>query len=348
MAKYKIFFGTYSKGLGKGLLYGEFDANTGQIRINDALNLENPAYMIISPQNKNVLYGVSETARFNSKNGGALFSADISDPAKIRLIDIQCASGRLPCHLCAKDNFVFTANYSEGSLAIMETDRSGKIKPITRALYHFGSGPNPNRQEGSHIHFASMSPEGKYLAVCDLGLDKVFLYPYAADTGLSTAAKITRCPPGSGPRHLAFSKDGQYMYVLTELASTVLAYKYSDGETELLQEISCLPPGFARESTAAAIHISPDGKSLLASNRGADCLAAFNIQENGGLALSGYVENQKEPRDFNFSPDGKWLVSAHQNGDKAEIFEIKNGGGFAKTGEISAPAPVCVLFGEEI
>ena len=341
MALYKIFIGTYSKGPGNGLLYGAFDADTGEIRISDALDIENPSYMQISPQNQNVLYGVSET------EGGALFSADISDPAKMRLIDIKCTYGKLSCHLAAKDDFVFTANYLDGSLSILETDRAGNIKPVYRAIKHFGKGPNTARQEASHVHFASMTPEGKYLAVCDLGLDKVFLYAYNPDTGLSTTAKITDCPPGSGPRHLVFSSDGKYMYVVTELASGVLVYGYNNGETRFLQEISCLPPDNTHISTAAAIHISPDGKSLAASNRGADCLTIFDIGEKGELALSGYIKNQKEPRDFNFSPDGKWLISAHQNGDKVEIFK-EDSGKFTKTGEINAPSPVCVLFGGQI
>jgi 6-phosphogluconolactonase len=344
MAKYKLFIGTYSKGPGGGLLYGDFDAETGKIRINDTLDIENPSYMTLSPHSGDVLYGVSETVNFNSNPGGALFSADISDPEKIRLIDIKGTRGKLPCHLCAIDNFVFTANYLDGSLSIMETDENGSILPVYRALCHFGNGPNPDRQEGSHIHFASMDPDGKYLAVCDLGLDKVFLYAYNASSGISTTAKITECPPGSGPRHLSFSADGRYMYVLTELASTVLAYRYSGGETEFLQESSTLPRGNGAVSTAAAIHISPDGKLLAASNRGADSLALFEIKEGGGLTPSGHIENQKEPRDFNFSPDGKWLLSAHQNGDKIEIFKKENGK-FISTGQIEAPSPVCVLFG---
>ncbi|MCL2814842.1 MAG: lactonase family protein [Oscillospiraceae bacterium] len=346
MAKYKIFIGTYSKGPEGGLLYGIFDSETGELCVKDKLDIENPAYMQISPQNGDVLYGVSETMNFGAEEGGALFSVDISDPARIRLIDIKGTRGTLPCHLCARGGFVFTANYADGSLSIMESGDDGEIKPVYRALRHFGKGPNAARQEGAHVHFASMDPGGKYLAVCDLGLDKVFLYPYFSSLGISAAAKITNCPPGSGPRHLAFSADGGYMYVLTELAGTVLVYSYNNGDTEFLQEISCLPPG-KTDSTAAAVHISPDGKSLAASNRGADSLALFDIKENGALSLSRHIENQDEPRDFNFSPDGKWLVSAHQHGDKAEIFKIENGS-FIKTGQISAPSPVCVLFGAEI
>ena len=143
MAKYKIFIGTYSKGPEGGLLYGIFDSETGELCVKDKLDIENPAYMQISPQNGNVLYGVSETMNFGAEEGGALFSVDISDPARIRLIDIKGTRGTLPCHLCARGGFVFTANYADGSLSIMESGDDGEIKPVYRLCAISARGRTP-------------------------------------------------------------------------------------------------------------------------------------------------------------------------------------------------------------
>lgn len=256
--------------------------------------------------------------------------------------------GKLPCHLCVKDNHIFVANYSDGSLSIFETDKSGNIKPSYQSIHHFGKSVNPSRQKQSYIHFNSITPDNKYLAVCDLGLDKVFLYPCSIETGLSTSAKIIECPPGAGPRHLTFSNDGKYLYVLTEMGNTVLVYKYNGGNNiELLQEISTLPIGISCESTAAAIHISPDGKLLGASNRGHDSIAIFNMQDNGELVFSKHLMTGKEPRDFRFSPDGKWILSANENEDSVTVYKIENGD-FIQTGSIRLPEPVCILFGNEV
>ena len=342
MAKYMIFIGTYSK----SLFYGEFDEGSGKISITGTLDVENPAYFHYSGD---ILYGVSETGKYKGENGGALFSVDVSDPKKMRLIDIKCTHGSLPCHLYAKDGFVFAANYSEGSLSVFETDASGALKPSWQSIHHFGVGPNPKRQEAPHIHFAAMTPDGKYLAVCDLGLDKVFLYPYSPQSGLSSKAKIICCPPGSGPRHLAFSKCGKYMYVLTEMGSAVLSYRYTGEDAEFISETSALPPGFAGESTAAAIHVSPDGSLLGASNRGADCIAVFETKEDGGIKNPTYIKDQKEPRDFGFSPKGGWLLSANQNGDCVKVFKIGNENkSFDQKFAIDIPAPVCIVFGGAI
>ena len=346
MAKYNIFFGTYSKGPGNGLFRGEFDGDNGGILIKDNIDIENPAYLQVSESNKNILYGVSETGGFNGEKGGALFSVDISDPEKMRLIDIKCTHGRLPCHLCVKDNFIFTANYSEGSLSIFEIDDSGNIKPSCQSIHHFGKSVNSDRQEASHIHFATITPDNKYLAVCDLGMDKVFLYPYSKESGLSTNAKIIDCPAGSGPRHLVFSTDCEYLYVLTEMGNTVLIYNYNrGGNIELLQELSTLPSEFTGKSTAAAIRISPDGNLLSASNRGHDSIAVFKFREE--MVFTCHIMTGKEPRDFNFAPDSKWVLSANQNDDSVSVFKIENNK-CSKVNNIALPNPVCIIFGEEI
>ena len=361
MAKYKIYIGTYSKGEGNGLFRGEFDGETGEIRIKDTLDIENPSYLQLN-ENNNILYGVSEVGSFDGEKGGALFSVDISDNSQMRLIDMKCTHGRSPCHLCVspryikeKDNLIFVSNYSEGSLSIFQTDISGNIKPSLQSIHHFGKSVNPNRQEASHIHFAEIIL-GKYLAVCDLGLDKIFLYPNFVNpaqnlNGLITDSKTIDCPPGSGPRHFAVSKDIKYLYVLTEMGNTVLVYECKGGdpeqEFELIQEISTLPSDFTGRSTAAAIHVSPDGKYLGASNRGHDSIAVFRIKDGGGFSFATHIMTGKEPRDFRFSPDGKFLIAANQGSDSLTVYSIENDK-FIDANNITLPKPVCILFGEEI
>jgi len=351
MAKYKVFFGTYSKGTGNGLFRGEFDGDTGEIRVNDTLDIENPSYLQLQD---NILYGVSEVSSFDGENGGALFSVDISNPGQMRLIDMKCTHGRSPCHLYAAEERIYVANYSEGSLSLFEKDENGNIKPSCQSIHHFGKSVNPHRQESSHIHFASRLI--KWLAVCDLGLDKVFLYPdfhnpHQNLNGLITDAKTIDCPAGSGPRHLVLSKDNRHIYVLTELANTVLVYEFDENidvdNIKLIQEISTLPVDFTGKTTAAAIHISPDGKLLGASNRGHDSIAIFKIQDNGELVFANHIMTGKEPRDFRFSPDGKWILSANQNNDSITVYKIEDNN-FIQTSNIDLPKPVCILFGDEV
>jgi 6-phosphogluconolactonase len=175
-------------------------------------------------------------------------------------------------------------------------------------------------------------------------MDKVFLYPYSAENGLSTNAKEIICPPGSGPRHLAFSTCGCYIYVLTELNNTILNYRYNESDIQLIQEISTLPADYKSPSTAAAIHLSPNGMYAAASNRGHNSIAVFKIVDNGRLVFAKHIMTGKDPRDFRFSPCGKWLLSANQNDDSLTLFRIENNT-FIQKGIFKIPKPACILFG---
>jgi 6-phosphogluconolactonase len=341
MAAYDVFFGTYSKGPGKGIFRGLFDGDSGGITVTQTLDMENPAYLLrVGP----VLYGVSEVGKYNGVNGGALFSVSLE--GEMALIDAQSTHGKHPCHLCVQDDAVYVTNYSEGSLSVFKTDASGKLHPSWQSIYHYGSGPVESRQEAAHIHFAAMAPDKNALAVCDLGMDKVFLYPYQNGNGIATNAKIIECPPGTGPRHLVFSGDGRFLYVLGELSNTVLAYAYDKGSVRFLQKISTLPAGYT-EGTAAAIRLSPCGGFVGASNRGHDSIALFGINGDGTLVFDRHVMTGKEPRDFNWSPCGGFLLSANQNDDTVSVF-LASGGKYERVSQLTVPKPVCIVFGDKI
>ena len=148
--------------------------------------------------------------------------------------------GREGCHLCVLDNVVYAANYSSGSIARIPLDGS----PST-LLTHEGHGIRPDRQEMAHTHFIAPMPGDRYLAVCDLGLDRVFVY----DRDLNPISEA-RFPDGCGPRHLCYSPDGQYAYCANELSSTVSILS-CNGENGTFTHLSHL-------TTRAASHTDND------------------------------------------------------------------------------------------
>src|SRR6266566_1083922 len=95
----------------------------------------------------------------------------------------------------------------------------------------------------------------------DPGLDRVLIYKFDATTGKlafgeSATAKVKAASldtkgyfsatlaPGTGPRHVAFSADGDFMYVLGELDSTVTVFANDAKETfRSIQKIPALPAG---------------------------------------------------------------------------------------------------------
>ncbi|MCL2772193.1 MAG: lactonase family protein [Oscillospiraceae bacterium] len=329
MSKYNVYFGTYSN----SIFYGEFDSENGDLKMTGTTELENPSYLYL-PHGEKILYAVSE------KRDGEVASVDLETK---KIASRQKTNGASPCHLCAQDKFLFAANYSEGTLSVFDLDNDGKILKSFKSIAHYGKGANPNRQEKSHVHFVNRYED--YLAVCDLGLDRVIFYPYNDKTGISvTGGFEIVCPDGMGPRHIDFTHS--HIYVLTEMGNKVLVY---DKKHNLVQEISTLPADFDGKSTAAAVHISPDGKFLAASNRGHDSIIFYRINpDNGLLDTAGHIKTNRVPRDFAFSPDGKWILCGSETDNTLTVYEFNGADDIKSVKEISIPSPICVLFGDKI
>src|SRR4029077_18668836 len=113
---------------------------------------------------------------------------------------------------------------------------------------------------------------------------------------------FAQAPPGSGPRHLAFSPDQHFAYVVNELNTTISAYAYDQraGTLHLLHTISTVPPGFTGPNTGAEVQVGPNGKFVYVSNRGHDSIGVFAVDsKNGMLSPVQDVSTQgKTPRNF--------------------------------------------------
>ena len=141
------------------------------------------------------------------------------------------------------------------------------------------------------------------------------------------------------------------MYVLGEIQSTVTAIHLiglDDDVPTRFQTVSALPKGFSGRNEAAEIAVHPSGKFLYTSNRGADTIAVFNVQQKGGrLKLAANVPTGgKEPRHFAIDPTGKFLLAENQNTNNIVEFRIDQATGkLTSTGEVlSVPSPICLAF----
>ena len=158
-------------------------------------------------------------------------------------------------------------------------------------------------------------------------------------------------PPGTGPRHTKFSRDGRFFYILNEIdgSISVCTYDAARGAGTPIQHISTLPAGFqvTDPDRAAEIRIHPNGRFVYASNRGHESIAVFAVQADGTLKLVEITPcGGKHPRNFELSPDGRWLVCANMNSNNLVSFKVDAGTGrLTSTGStVTVPQPVCVLF----
>jgi 6-phosphogluconolactonase len=350
-----VYFGTFTGAKSKGIYISRFDSTTGSLTSPQlAAEIENPTFLAVAP-GEHFLYAVSEVKKIGDKNTGAV-NAYAMDAAtgKLTLLDQQLSGGSGPCHISvdATDKCLLVANYLAGSIAALPIHADGSLGEATTTIQHFGSSVNTNRQAVPHAHSIYPAPDNRFVLNCDLGLDKVFAYRLDADAAKLSAGDppFTTVAPGSGPRHLVFSADGKFVYVINEMGSTIMVFNYDAANAAMtqVQTISTLPKDFSAVSTCAEIALHPSGKFLYASNRGHDSITLFSVDQNTGKLT--FVEHQStlghKPRHFTVDPSGRWLIAENQDSDSVVVFAIDADTGKLKpTGQtLSLGSPVCAVF----
>lgn len=334
--------GTYTSGTSKGIYSFRFNQKTGTATALSSVEIPNPSYLIPSEDGKFV-YAVSE---MNDSTAALNALAFDRETGKLHLLKTEPTLGTDPCYVSTNGKEVLTANYSGGSMSIFPLGKNGAISPVDTLFEGTASGPDAVRQGTPHIHCAVFSPDGKYIFATDFSADRILRFVlHPKDIIPHPSIEATDIAAGSGPRHLTFSPNGKYAYLINELSGKVIAFGYDDGKLEQIQSI-------AADTVAARgsgdIHLSPDGKYLYASNRlKEDGIAIFAVNaENGTLAKVGYQLTGIHPRHFNITPNGKFLLAACRDSNVIQVYERDENMGTLKDThqDIIVDKPVCVQF----
>jgi 6-phosphogluconolactonase len=321
--KGKVFFyiGTTNKSDQSVIALAELDLSTGNVRLVDsAVVSPAPSYLAIGP-GKKTLYAVTLDNQIRAFG--------IEPNKKLRFLNSVSSEGANPCHVSVHPSGkkVFAANYSGGTFAAYDLLPSGSIGEISYTEQYSGSGPNQRRQNKAYAHCAVNSPNGKYVYVADLGTDRVMNYQV-----VGKGDKIVPNPsqayltikPGSGPRQMSFHSNGKYVYLLNELSADLTAIAVSaQGVLEEIETYPTIPADFQGANSAAAVHLHPNGKFVLVSNRGHNSISVFRILSNGKLQqVDVQTQNIDTPRDFNIDPTGRFVVVGNQMTSDLTVFAI--------------------------
>ncbi|MEI9956608.1 MAG: beta-propeller fold lactonase family protein [Ferruginibacter sp.] len=176
-----LLIGTYTGGKSEGIYVYKFNTATAENSFVSATKSSNPSFLAVSPNKKNV-YAVNENAdstRFVVGGNISSFSFN-NTTGTLTEINKQPSGGKHPCFV-AVDNtghWVFAANYSSGSLGLLHANKDGSLDTLKQFIQHTGNGPDKDRQQSPHVHSTFLTPDNKYLLVCDLGTDKVTTYAF--------------------------------------------------------------------------------------------------------------------------------------------------------------------------
>ena len=331
--------GTYTYGGSKGIYSYRFNQLTGEAEVLDSLAMRNPSYLTLSRDGR-LVYAVSETGDASA----SLNIVSLSRDGSMRLLDTTHTEGADPCYVAVSNHIALTANYSGGSMSVFQLSQEGtKAELLTRFLGTTG-GPDLTRQEVPHVHCACFTPDGRYVLGTDFSADRILSYRL---TGQNVAANgiAAEVSADSGPRHLIFSKDGRFAFLMSELSGNVTVFRYAHGRLKKLQEIVSDSVG-ARGG--ADIHLSPDGRFLYSSNRLKDeGIAIFSVDRTTGqLTRIGYQPTGAHPRQFNITPNGRFLLCCVRDSDKIQVFrrDMQTGLLTDTHQDIPVSKAVCVQF----
>ena len=351
--KVALYVGTYTSGKSEGIYGYHMDAVTGALTRFTSIMSVNPSFLTID-RSKRFLYAVNEMGEFLEKPGGAV-SAFAIDPAtgNLRLLNQQATHGADPCHLSvdSRKRTLLVANYTGGNVSVFPLRSDGTLGMVAEVKQHEGSGPK-EQQKGPHAHCVIFDRSERYALASDLGIDKVMIYRFDRTSGKLSPAKqpFAELKPGAGPRHLSFHPSGKFLYVISELDSTMSAFKYDEreGTLAMIDTVSTLPSDFSGTSYCADVHVSPSGKFLYGSNRGHNSIVVFAIdQRTGKLTLVEHVATEGNwPRNFTIDPTGGFLLVANQRSDNVVVFSIDPSTGQLKPTGVNEqiPSPVCLRF----
>lgn len=271
-----------------------------------------------------------------------LYAAVRSKPFSVHVFRIDPASGALApqsvsplaesCPYLSLDRTgrtLFGASYGAHLVSVNDVGSDGGVAKEARQVIPVG--------RNAHAILADRS--NRFVFVPCLGTDQIF--PFALEGGSLRSGKPVAMKPGTGPRHLAFSADNRFLYVLGELTGSVTTFSLKDGvlaEVASAAMATSLRPGAPRgpdapprerdkDIWAADIHLTPDGRFLYTSERTSNSLCAFRVDaQSGRLAWIGATPTEKQPRGFAIDPGGKFLVASGEKSTTLSVHAIDGDG----------------------
>ena len=367
--------GTYTNSAAgsKGIYGWRFDAETGKVTsLGLAAETDSPSWVVVHP-NKRFLYGANELPP--PEAGGptgavTAFSIDAASGGKLTPIGRVKTNGLAPAHMLVDPTgkWAIVANYgnaagSEGtSIAVFAIGADGKLAdtpktflphvPKPKRLDPAAPPPKNGNPPTSHPHCVLLSPDSKFLFVAEKGFDEIVVYRFDAVTGALTPnspAAVEATKFGAAPRHLAFGKNGKFLYVCYEAGRAVSTYAYdaSNGTLSPKDTVATLPPDAPQTGSCAEIEVHPDGNYLYVSNRGHNSIALLAIDpSNGTLTFKGTFAVGGTPRNFKIDPTGNYVFGEGQNNGVTVVFKIDRPTGMLTKTDVTldSPAPVCIAF----
>lgn len=342
-----LILGSYAAASEEGIKVYAFDQESGEFAyLGGTGGVSNPSFVYPSAD-KRFIYAVGEDVAPDTPTANTL-SFDVHS-GHIALLGTQPNPGDAPCNIIMSPDqqWVYTSNYFGQSINEFHVGADGLLE-AARPIVFSGSSIDPERQTHPYLHAVNFTRDAKFLLADDLGSDRVHIFAAQAPIDTATMTDLAT-PAGLGPRHLAFTPDGRFAYLLGELSGEIATIEYNPSDNaEPFRIIQTIKADTLNAGGSADIHVSPDGRFVYASHRlKGDGISIYAIDPDSGLITRvGFQPTGIHPRNFMITPNGKFLLAACRDSDCIQLFAIDKKTGLLNDTQkvIEMSKPVCVQY----
>lgn len=307
--KTMFYAGTYTAKSSQGIY--SFSFEDGRLSSSQLFcEIKNPKYLT---KKDNCLITVAD---FDYESGVALINAEGDIKNKIAF------EKRTSCFITSEDDDIYTANYHTGVVT--------HLKLVQDELKFINS---IQIQDGAGCHQILVFHD-RILVPC-LFLDRVFIF----DRSLKKIGSI-HFNANTGPRHGVFSKDGKYLYLVSELSNELFVIETD--EWNIIHQIPVLMSKEIHVRDTAAIRLSDDEKFIYVSTRTKDVISVIELEDHKPTVIQTVSCGGKHPRDFVLL--GQYLLCANKNTNEVVSFKINDDGTLGKiVDRIEVPEVVALI-----
>ncbi|QCI15968.1 6-phosphogluconolactonase [Buchnera aphidicola] len=267
---------------------------------------------------KNLLYaGVSSNNEiityFIDDNGFLEKKSSISITGKANYISLNHTN-----------EFLFCSSYHANCLNVNSLNQYGIPQNAIQIIHNI---------QGCHC--ARINDKYNILFVTSLKEDRIYLY-YLTNFGIlqSTEQQFLNVQKKSGPRHIVFHPNQDFIYTINELNGTIDVWNINKINNRIhikhIQNINLLKDQFQKKHWSSDIKLTSCGRFLYASDRFFNIISLFHInQNNNKIVFYKNYKTEKQPRSFAIDFTNKYLIVAGEKSNKLIIYSINN-----ETGEL--------------
>ena len=169
-----------------------------------------------------------------------------------------------------------------------------------------------------------LSGDGAWLLVANGGSDTISLFTVESD-----GIRLADIVPSGGGTPTSVAVHGTLVYVANNADASVTGFTIAGGKLEELADST--RPLSSDGADPAQISFSPDGRTLVVTERGSNSITAFAIDERGYAGGPSTIPSAGEtPYGFDFTSDGALVVTEAFGGTKgkaaASSYEITEPG----------------------